>query len=42
MVPGPNMVGETLMSIRASLGGAPAPSGDFTVADFTAQAEPEQ
>ncbi|MGE0884183.1 MAG: NADAR domain-containing protein [Blastocatellales bacterium] len=34
---GQNMLGETLMALRHSLGGAGAPAGNYTVADFTAQ-----
>ena len=36
---GANMLGKTLMSIRKSLGGAAAPAGNYTVAEFTAQVE---
>lgn len=34
---GQNMLGKTLMALRHSLGGAGAPAGNYTVADFTAQ-----
>jgi predicted NAD-dependent protein-ADP-ribosyltransferase YbiA (DUF1768 family) len=36
---GYNMLGKLLMSIRESLGGAGKPSGNYTVADFTAKVE---
>lgn len=36
---GTNMLGRTLMEVREACGGAPAPLGNYTVADFTAQAE---
>jgi len=34
---GQNMLGNTLMALRQALGGAGAPAGNYTVADFTAQ-----
>ncbi len=34
---GQNMLGKTLMALRQTLGGAGAPAGNYTVADFTAQ-----
>lgn len=34
---GANMLGKTLMEVRKSYGGAAAPLGNYTVANFTAQ-----
>ncbi|MBK8815751.1 MAG: NADAR family protein [Methylococcaceae bacterium] len=34
---GLNMLGKTLMELREALGGSPMPTGNFSVADFTAQ-----
>lgn len=36
---GANMLGKTLMEVREACGGAAAPSGNYTVADFTARVE---
>jgi predicted NAD-dependent protein-ADP-ribosyltransferase YbiA (DUF1768 family) len=36
---GTNLLGKALMEVRAAAGGAGAPAGSYTVADFTAHAE---